>query len=158
RAPAHERGRRRWAGDGRPRGLRQCREVDGRAAAGGSGGLGAVACARSGDRLPGTADPAAGPCSTAGGAAAHPAPVGHRRYDAVPSDPGAAFMHTVQSLNAFGCGHLPDHLGIVITAVNGTEIRSSLAVRKELMAPNGFLHAGSVVTLADTSCGYGCVS
>eukprot|EP01036_Dinobryon_divergens_P038919 gene38918-biopygen30959 len=26
------------------------------------------------------------------------------------------------------------------------------------MAPNGFLHAGSVVTLADTSCGYGCVA
>jgi uncharacterized protein (TIGR00369 family) len=26
------------------------------------------------------------------------------------------------------------------------------------MAPNGFLHAGSVVTLADTSAGYGCIS
>jgi acyl-coenzyme A thioesterase PaaI-like protein len=25
------------------------------------------------------------------------------------------------------------------------------------MAPNGYLHAGTVVTLADTSCGYGCV-
>jgi 1,4-dihydroxy-2-naphthoyl-CoA hydrolase len=24
------------------------------------------------------------------------------------------------------------------------------------MAPNGYLHAGTVVTLADTSCGYGC--
>ncbi|MEM9422800.1 MAG: PaaI family thioesterase, partial [Pseudomonadota bacterium] len=30
-------------------------------------------------------------------------------------------------------------------------------VRPELMAPNGFLHAGSVITLADTACGYGCV-
>jgi 1,4-dihydroxy-2-naphthoyl-CoA hydrolase len=29
-------------------------------------------------------------------------------------------------------------------------------VRQELMAPNGYLHAGSVVTLADTACGYGC--
>lgn len=25
------------------------------------------------------------------------------------------------------------------------------------MASNGYLHAGSVVTLADTSCGYGCL-
>jgi uncharacterized protein (TIGR00369 family) len=25
------------------------------------------------------------------------------------------------------------------------------------MAPNGYLHAGTVVTLADTACGYGCV-
>jgi uncharacterized protein (TIGR00369 family) len=26
------------------------------------------------------------------------------------------------------------------------------------MAPNGFLHAASVIALADTACGYGCVS
>ena len=26
------------------------------------------------------------------------------------------------------------------------------------MAPNGFLHAATVVALADTSCGYGCVT
>ena len=26
------------------------------------------------------------------------------------------------------------------------------------MAPNGFLHAASVIALADTSCGYGCVT
>jgi 1,4-dihydroxy-2-naphthoyl-CoA hydrolase len=27
-----------------------------------------------------------------------------------------------------------------------------------VMAPNGYLHAASVVALADTSCGYGCVA
>ena len=37
-------------------------------------------------------------------------------------------------------------------------MRSRLAVRREVMAPNGFLHAASVVALADTSCGYGCVA
>jgi len=26
------------------------------------------------------------------------------------------------------------------------------------MAPNGYLHAGTVVTLADTLCGYGCIA
>ena len=25
------------------------------------------------------------------------------------------------------------------------------------MAPNGFLHAGTVTTLADSTCGYGCI-
>ena len=30
-------------------------------------------------------------------------------------------------------------------------------VREEHLAPNGFLHAATVVALADTSCGYGCV-
>lgn len=53
---------------------------------------------------------------------------------------------------------MPGHLGIVITQVSKAEVRSELAVKKSLMAPNGFLHAGSVVTLADTSAGYGCVA
>jgi 1,4-dihydroxy-2-naphthoyl-CoA hydrolase len=29
-------------------------------------------------------------------------------------------------------------------------------VRPDLLAPNGYLHAGAVVALADTACGYGC--
>jgi uncharacterized protein (TIGR00369 family) len=32
----------------------------------------------------------------------------------------------------------------------------SLPLRSELLAPNGYLHAGAVVALADTACGYGC--
>ena len=66
-------------------------------------------------------------------------------------------MRTAEHFNQRGTGHLPGHLGIVITHVSAREVRSELAVRKALMAPNGYLHAGSVVTLADTSCGYGCV-
>jgi uncharacterized protein (TIGR00369 family) len=32
-----------------------------------------------------------------------------------------------------------------------------LDVEDRHLAPNGFLHAGVIVTLADTVCGYGCV-
>jgi len=67
-------------------------------------------------------------------------------------------MLTTQDLNRRGADHLPGHLGIVITYVGDREIRSELPIRKALMAPNGFLHAGSAVTLADTSAGYGCVA
>ena len=67
-------------------------------------------------------------------------------------------MPTAEQFNQRGVGHLPGHLGIEITRVLPNEIRSCLTVTKSLMAPNGFLHAGSVVTLADTSCGYGCVA
>ena len=66
-------------------------------------------------------------------------------------------MLTPEHFNQRGAGHLPGHLGIVITHVSAGEIRSELLVGKTLMAPNGYLHAGSVVTLADTSAGYGCV-
>jgi uncharacterized protein (TIGR00369 family) len=55
-------------------------------------------------------------------------------------------------------GTLPGYLGIVITGVAPGEIRSELLIRKALMAPNGYLHAGTVVTLADTSSGYGCMA
>lgn len=67
-------------------------------------------------------------------------------------------MDTLEDFNKFGADHLPGHLGIVITQVSKSEVRSELPVKKTLMAPNGFLHAGSVVTLADTSAGYGCVA
>lgn len=59
--------------------------------------------------------------------------------------------------NERGRGSLPGLLGIVFTAVEAGEVRAELAVRQELMAPNGFLHAATVVALADTCCGYGCV-
>lgn len=67
-------------------------------------------------------------------------------------------MHTPDYFNAFGAETLPGHLGIVITHVGEAEVRSELLVKKSLMAPTGFLHAGSVVTLADTSTGYGCIA
>ena len=67
-------------------------------------------------------------------------------------------MYTPEEFNTRSNGTLPGFLGIVITHVSETEIRSSLPVKKTLMAPNGFLHAGSVVTLADTSCGFGCIA
>ena len=36
-------------------------------------------------------------------------------------------------------------------------MRARLELRDDHHAPNGFLHAGAVVTLADTACGYGCI-
>ncbi len=60
--------------------------------------------------------------------------------------------------NHFGKGTLPDLLGIVITAVAEGEVSGEFTVTKQHLAPNGFLHAGSVVTLADTMCGYACFS
>ncbi len=59
--------------------------------------------------------------------------------------------------NDRGKDALPGYLGLRITSVSPAEIRSELTVESFHMAPNGFLHAGTLVTLADTSCGYGCI-
>jgi len=64
----------------------------------------------------------------------------------------------VEFFNRLGREHLPAYLGIVVTEVEEGVVRSELPVRKELLAPNGYLHAGSVVTLADTTAGYACVA
>ncbi len=64
----------------------------------------------------------------------------------------------LQRFNEIGRQVLPGYLGIVITQVEGPEVRGELTVRPQLMAPNGFLHAGSLVTLADTCAGYGCAA
>jgi uncharacterized protein (TIGR00369 family) len=58
--------------------------------------------------------------------------------------------------NAYGAAFLPGHLGLVFHEVTRERVVAELTVRQALMAPNGFLHAATVVALADTSCGYGC--
>lgn len=63
----------------------------------------------------------------------------------------AAF--TVDELNALLPGTLPGLLGLRVTAVSAGELSATLAVRDELLAPNGYLHAATVVGLADTACG-----
>jgi 1,4-dihydroxy-2-naphthoyl-CoA hydrolase len=67
-------------------------------------------------------------------------------------------MLTVELLNQRGAATLPGHLGLVITHLSKDEVRAELPVRTQVMAPNGFLHAGTLVTLADTCSGYGCVA
>ncbi|CAA6820140.1 MAG: ComA-related protein [uncultured Thiotrichaceae bacterium] len=64
---------------------------------------------------------------------------------------------TVESLNEMSASCLPGHLGIQVLEVDGGKVTLALPVTPQLMAPNGFLHAGSVVTLADTAAGYGCL-
>lgn len=63
---------------------------------------------------------------------------------------------TTDQLNALGVGHFPGYLGLAITSVENGEVTGRLEIKPHHLAPNGFLHAGSVVTLADTCCGYAC--
>lgn len=58
-------------------------------------------------------------------------------------------------LNAIGAGRLPHHLGIEITAAPAGSITSRLDIVAHHLAPNGYLHAATIIALADTSCGYG---
>jgi 1,4-dihydroxy-2-naphthoyl-CoA hydrolase len=55
-------------------------------------------------------------------------------------------------------GALPHLLGIIFETVTHGSASAHFQVTASHMAPNGYLHAASVVALADSACGYGCVA
>jgi uncharacterized protein (TIGR00369 family) len=57
--------------------------------------------------------------------------------------------------NAQSDGRLPGLLGITMVDADPKMFRSRLTIRPDLLAPNGFLHAATVIALADTTCGFG---
>jgi uncharacterized protein (TIGR00369 family) len=64
-------------------------------------------------------------------------------------------MSVLDELNRRRIGTLPGLIGLEIVESEEGKLSSRLDLRDELMAPNGYLHAATVVALADTSCGYG---
>jgi uncharacterized protein (TIGR00369 family) len=64
----------------------------------------------------------------------------------------------VERFNAIGENRLPGLLGLTVTTLSAKRLGATLEVRDDHLAPNGFLHAGTVVTLADTAAGYGCLA
>ena len=66
-------------------------------------------------------------------------------------------MDFVKDLTERQKGHLPDHLNLEWLEAEPGLVRGRFTVQKHHMAPNGFLHAASVIALADSACGYGCV-
>jgi uncharacterized protein (TIGR00369 family) len=60
-------------------------------------------------------------------------------------------------LQRAGEGFLPGLLGVEMDGWEGGVVRARLAVRPHHLAPNGYLHAATVVAIADTACGYGSI-
>ncbi|MET0204450.1 MAG: PaaI family thioesterase [Casimicrobiaceae bacterium] len=65
---------------------------------------------------------------------------------------------TLEKLNHRGDGRLPGLMGFRVVAVDDGLLAAELDVRPEILAPNGYLHAATVIALADTACGYGCIA
>jgi uncharacterized protein (TIGR00369 family) len=65
---------------------------------------------------------------------------------------------TIEVLNQRGQEYLPGYLGIEMLELSQGQMHSRMPVKKLHFAPNDFLHAASVVALADTSCGYATIA
>ena len=61
---------------------------------------------------------------------------------------------SISEVNAAGKNCLPGYLGIEMISLQPDEAYARMAVGQNLLAPNGFLHAASIVALADSACGY----
>jgi len=58
------------------------------------------------------------------------------------------------TLNAQGRGNLPGWFGFEAVALVPGRLSARMLIRPEMLAPNGFLHAASIIALADTAAGY----
>lgn len=61
----------------------------------------------------------------------------------------------VTSINAGNAPFLPGHLNIELLEVGKGFATCQLLIQQHHLALNGFMHAGGIVTLADTACGNG---
>jgi 1,4-dihydroxy-2-naphthoyl-CoA hydrolase len=66
--------------------------------------------------------------------------------------------YTIDRLHERQRGSLPGLLGVRVLALDEGTLTAGLTVRSDLLAPNGFLHAATVIGLADTACGYACLA
>lgn len=55
-------------------------------------------------------------------------------------------------------GTLVDHLGLKFDTVSAGRTSAHIELKPHHLAPNGYLHAGTLVTLADTCCGFGALA
>jgi 1,4-dihydroxy-2-naphthoyl-CoA hydrolase len=65
---------------------------------------------------------------------------------------------SIDALNERSREYLPGYLGIELVALTPGSLASRMPVKKLHLAPNDFLHAASVVALADTTCGYATIA
>jgi uncharacterized protein (TIGR00369 family) len=63
-------------------------------------------------------------------------------------------ISTVEALNDWRSG-LPALVGFEVTGARPGHLEGRMEVRPELLAPNGYLHAASVIAIADSACGFG---
>jgi 1,4-dihydroxy-2-naphthoyl-CoA hydrolase len=53
---------------------------------------------------------------------------------------------------------LAQHLGLRFSTTGDGAVDAAFDVRPELLAPNGFLHAGVIISMADMACGFGSIT
>ena len=73
------------------------------------------------------------------------------------TEPASPPKRTIEEWQQRSEGHLPGYLGIRFVELGHGFAKGRLEVMQHHWAPNGYLHAATVIALADTLCGMGCM-
>ena len=66
-----------------------------------------------------------------------------------------AKVSTTKDMNSLSNETFISHLGIKLTSITKKSAETKLKISKKILAPTGFIHGGSITSLADTACGFG---
>ena len=64
----------------------------------------------------------------------------------------------LEALNARTGDNLPGWFGMSVVGVREGWLAMELVITRQMLAPNGYLHAASVIALADTASGYATIA
>jgi uncharacterized protein (TIGR00369 family) len=65
---------------------------------------------------------------------------------------------TLDALNARSASRLPGWFGLNVVRLDERELAMQLRIQPQMLAPNGFLHAATVIAVADTACGFATIA
>jgi uncharacterized protein (TIGR00369 family) len=65
---------------------------------------------------------------------------------------------TLESLNRRTGNNLPGWFGLKVVDICEGQLGMELVIKPVFLAPNGYLHAASLIALADTACGYATIA
>jgi uncharacterized protein (TIGR00369 family) len=65
---------------------------------------------------------------------------------------------SVDTLNARSANRLPEWFGLRVVRLDERELAMQVQIQPQMLAPNGFLHAATVIALADTACGFATIA
>ena len=65
---------------------------------------------------------------------------------------------SVEKLNGRTGDNLPGWFGLKVVSMSEGQLTMELVIKPQFLAPNGFLHAATVIALADTAAGYATIA
>ncbi len=96
--------------------------------------------------------------TSVGAGAAAPAQRLSSRPDPLLERPCSDLTSRSKACTSASRARLPGQFGLIVTELGEGRLAARFELQDWMLAPNGYLHAASIITLADTCAGYACMA